>query len=155
MLSHAIWVKGKKQALSALSEAEEQGWEGGYFARHRKSSFTTPDGYIPSSPPNQRNFDAFGSETEPEPEPESALDSEASPQVGLRSLPEELEDNDAATFRASNGKRKEASPDEYLEQKVAEVVIFDYGVAVFLGFEESQERSILEDLSSVSHTSIL
>lgn len=34
---------------------------------------------------------------------------------------------------------------------MAEVVVFDYGVAVFTGFDETEERLILEDLSSVSH----
>lgn len=139
-----------------MSEAEEQGWEGGYFARHRKLSFTTPDGYISSSPPIRPNFDAFASETEAE--PESAVESEASPHVGLRSLPEEIDenthdddDNDAATYRPSNGKGRASSPDEAPDKRMAEVVVFDYGVAVFTGFDQTEERLILEDLSSVSH----
>lgn len=32
------------------------------------------------------------------------------------------------------------------EDRIAEIVIFDYGVVVFFGFEESQERDVLEDL---------
>lgn len=28
---------------------------------------------------------------------------------------------------------------------IAEMVVFDYGVVVFFGFEESQERDVLED----------
>lgn len=132
-------------------------WEGGYFPPDRQSSFSGPDdGYISTSPhvPSPA-FDAFASETEPE--HDSALDSDVSPLVGpLASLHEEDEESDAPTTRPTrrpetNGKTRAyraASPEPEAE-KVAEVVVFDYGVAVFLGFDEHQERMILEDLHAV------
>ncbi|THH30671.1 hypothetical protein EUX98_g3525 [Antrodiella citrinella] len=40
------------------------------------------------------------------------------------------------------------SDDEDLPSKFAEVVFFTYGVVVFLGLEEGQERAILEDVSN-------
>ena len=32
------------------------------------------------------------------------------------------------------------------EDTIAEMIVFDYGVVVFFGFEEAQERDVLEDL---------
>lgn len=90
------------------------------------------------------HFDAFASETEPE--PDSALESEASPLAIQRPLPEN-EESDATTYKPST-KTRVTSP-EPSEQKIGEVVIFDFGVAVFLGFDESSERLILDDLFSV------
>jgi uncharacterized Rmd1/YagE family protein len=145
-LSDAIRLpfKDAKQAVSALSDAEEQGWEGDYFAQQRQPSPPNPDGYILSSPVTT-HFDAFTSETEPE--PDSAVESEASPLAITRPLPE-TDESDVPTYRPSNAKTRVASP-EPPEQKVGEVVIFDYGVAVFLGFDERSERLILDDLFSV------
>lgn len=133
-------------------------WEDGYFPADHRSSFAGPDdGYISTSPhvPSTA-FDAFASETEHE--HDSALESEHSPRVGmLNSLREEDEESDAPTTRPtrrpeSNGKTRayRAATPEPDAEKVAEVVIFDYGVAVFLGFDEHQERMILEDLQAVS-----
>ncbi|KAF8317698.1 DUF155-domain-containing protein [Clavulina sp. PMI_390] len=141
---------GKTKLVSALSEAEEEDWEGGYFApsRSRKESFATPDGYISASPPTQRTFGGFLSETEPE--IESALESETSPRVVHKPLSDtEDAEIETATYRPppSNGKGKLRSPEPQREEaKIAELVVFDYGVAVFTGFEESDERLILEDL---------
>lgn len=134
--------KDAKQAVSALSEAEEQGWEGDYFVQHRLPSPPNPDGYISSSPV-RRHFDGFVSE--PEPEPDSALESEASPVTIPRPLPENGESDTSAP---SNVRDRVTSP-EPPEQKIGEVVLFDYGVAVFLGFDESSERLILDDLFTV------
>jgi len=90
------------------------------------------------------HFDAFVSEAEHE--PDSAPESEASPQVITRSLPGD-EVSDTSTHRPSSAGAKAASP-KGPEQNIGEVVIFDYGVAVFLGFDESSERLILDDLFS-------
>lgn len=34
------------------------------------------------------------------------------------------------------------------EERIAEVVFFAYGIAVFLGVDEGQERAIVEDISN-------
>ncbi|KAG1788265.1 uncharacterized protein HD556DRAFT_1245389, partial [Suillus plorans] len=34
------------------------------------------------------------------------------------------------------------------ERRVAEVVFFAYGIAVFFGLDEGQERAIVEDISN-------
>ena len=97
------------------------------------------------------HFDAFVSEAEHE--PDSAPESEASPLVVTRSLPGD-EVSDTSTHRPSSAGAKAASP-KAPELNIGEVVIFDYGVAVFLGFDESSERLILDDLFSVGLPLIL
>jgi uncharacterized Rmd1/YagE family protein len=32
--------------------------------------------------------------------------------------------------------------------RIAEMIVFDYGVVVFFGFDESQERSLMDDLEN-------
>lgn len=39
-------------------------------------------------------------------------------------------------------------PETESEELIAEVVFFDYGVAVFYGFDEVQERNIIDDLAN-------
>ena len=161
---------GSAEVPSTLTEVEEEDWGGAYFNSHRRTSFgSNVDGYISSSPPANRRFHqaaealALGNS---EAEPDSAIESEASPIAPSRSLPgvregeesegvvEDERDDDAATERASysNGKTKQttaAPPIPQLSENTGEIVVFDYGVAVFLGFDESQERQILDDLLSV------
>lgn len=55
-------------------------------------------------------------------------------------LPEESEAEAEEPRERPQSKRK--------EEEVAEVVFFQYGVVVFFGLEEGQEKSILEDLTN-------
>jgi uncharacterized Rmd1/YagE family protein len=102
--------------VSRLSEAEENGYQGSYFASPAPRSPTSiRDGYVSAgSPVDTRRPRAAPEESEVEAEAEDE---------GDRPL-----------------KRK--------EDEVAEVVFFDYGVAVFFGLDEEQEKGILEDLDS-------
>lgn len=43
---------------------------------------------------------------------------------------------------------RDRAPRTKKEDSIAEVIFFEYGVAVFFGLDEGQERSILEDLDN-------
>ncbi|KAJ7224457.1 hypothetical protein GGX14DRAFT_425731 [Mycena pura] len=131
-----------KSILSRLSEAEEDGYQGTYFPPTH-SPQDRLDGYIGSSSPvfTRKPFS-----------PQSVLDTPASDRVSetLTSEPDSLTEDIAA----------EALPTPFLDdvpqippttsipdEDVAEVVFFEYGVAVFFGLEGEQENSILEDFA--------
>lgn len=103
-------TSGGKSFLTALSEAEENGYEGMYFPSEAVNESFSADGFIPSSSPeDNRN-------------------------VPTTNVPE----------RKNTRPRGKSISDE----KVAEVVFFAYGVVVFYGLEENQERSIIEDITT-------
>ncbi len=113
--------------MTRLSEAEENGYQGTYFTNDTAhSSSPNHDGYISSSPVMTRGtYEVETSEAErttthsdTEREPES-------PEIRLTKPPMQTNVED-----------------------VAEVVFFEYGVVVFFGLEEGQERSILEDIEN-------
>ena len=99
--------------MSALSEAEEDGYQGTYFAPETATDGFDSEGFIPSSSPDDR-----------------------------RTTPE--------THQPEERKRPGGKTFSY--DKVAEVVFFTYGVVVFYGLEENQEREIIED---IDHAEIL
>ena len=100
--------------LAALSEAEENGYEGTYFPSEDTQESFTADGFIASSSPEDSRLAA-----------ESRSDGE---QLGPQ---------------RSRHRSKSTS-----ENKIAEVVFFAYGVVVFYGLQEAQERSIIDDLNN-------
>ncbi|KAG8920977.1 hypothetical protein FRC01_000495 [Tulasnella sp. 417] len=130
--------------LSQLSEAEDLGYDGTYFA-----TSTSPeqqyllDGYISGSPPVQRKIRRVESsdaepflESETEVEPVGAF-AESTEGVGF-AIPITAPPPERPR-RPTKKKPKNEGDD------IAEMVVFDYGVAVFFGFEEAQERAVLED----------
>jgi uncharacterized Rmd1/YagE family protein len=129
--------------ISKMVEAEEYGYDGSYFTPGSEPppGFAHRDGYISSSPPTSRYPDRVESDTDAEVEI-SVTDPEASPESYAR------------PFHTGSRpvKRSDINPRSktvVFDENIAEVVIFDYGVAVFLGMDESQERAILEDLQMV------
>lgn len=100
--------------LAALSEAEENGYEGTYFPSEEVEDSFTVDGFIASSSPKDSRMAA-----------ESRSDGE---QPG----PQRLRHRSKSTS----------------ENKIAEVVFFAYGVIVFYGLQEAQERSIIDDINN-------
>lgn len=113
---------GTKALLSRLCEAEENGYQGTYFAMPADNSQV--DGYMTSGSVDHRSHERNEFEAEAEGE-------------GDVEVEEHHEDRIEEPIQA------ERVPDELF----AEVVLFAYGVAVFYGFSESQEQSILEDLA--------
>src|SRR5262245_57178290 len=111
-----------KSLLSRLSEAEEAGYQGTYFAPQPQQSPTSAqDGYVTSSSPTDTRSSRplFESDAETDLEPE---------------------------FKPRMRKPKPLNPTD----EVAEVVFFQYGVIVFFGLEEGQEKDILEDIGRAS-----
>lgn len=99
---------GGKSILTRLSEAEENGYEGTYFSSRDASDTLSPDGFIPSS------------------------------------FPDDFRRSDESNGEATGRPRRKSVTDE----RVAEVVFFAYGVVVFFGLQESQERSIIYDIQT-------
>ncbi|KAJ7173781.1 hypothetical protein C8R46DRAFT_1083954 [Mycena filopes] len=128
-----------RSILSRLSEAEEDGYQGTYFpAAHSPKAHR--DGYISSSSPvfTRKQFAPPSESSVPE-----TPASEDIPQTPA-SEPDPGPSNAGNDTPASEGAPAPAIP----EEDVAEVVFFEYGVVVFFGLEEHQERSILEDIDN-------
>ena len=131
--------------LTRMSQAEEDGYTGSYFipGRSPENGFWRDDGYIAGhSPPTVRR--------EPE---ESEVDGESrdrglSVSVERAETPAVVAQDlaftqvPAAAPQASEPRTPVLAPGE----DAAEIVFFTYGVAVFFGFDEMEERYILEDM---------
>ncbi|KAG1716827.1 hypothetical protein ID866_349 [Astraeus odoratus] len=115
---------GTKALLSRLCEAEENGYQGSYFAPTTDPPRT--DGYMTSGSVEHRPHALT-----PPNESEAEVEEDGEEHHDRHERTEEL-----------------MSPERVTEDHVAEVVFFAYGVAVFYGFSEAQERSILEDLAN-------
>lgn len=125
--------------LSRMSQAEEDGYTGSYFVpgRSPERGFSH-DGYIArsltGSPPIDRRIrDLEESEVEGESrDREFLVDTPLLTQTPTLAPP---------TAPVSEPRTPVAAGDD-----AAEIVFFAYGVAVFFGFDEMQERDILEDV---------
>lgn len=120
-------VLGGMSLFAKMNEAEDRGYDGDYFtSTSPELNRFSRDGYIQSSPPRNRNISYRSSSTDSEQEPE-------------------LESDYPNPRRNGKGKARRRMSDQFEETSRAEVVVFDYGVTVFMGMEESQEKAILED----------
>ena len=128
-----------RKMLFKMSQAEEYGYDGSYFPPSSPVNvgFIHQDGYISSSPQN-RYRDTTESDTDAE---------QWATSTGPESSPPPTP-HVSAKVASKPGRIKDDTV-QNLEQSVGEVVIFDYGVAVFLGFNERQEREMLEDVQRV------
>ncbi|KXN92159.1 Sporulation protein RMD8 [Leucoagaricus sp. SymC.cos] len=116
--------------MTALSEAEEDGYQGSYFTQPiRRSSVDMRDG--PSS-----SVAVLLSDTE------AWTDSESIPTQ--RRAIQVREPHPAVTPPPP----KEPTTSTPPEDEIAEVVFFEYGVVVFFGLTERQENDILEDIEN-------
>lgn len=120
-----------KSILAQLSEAEEMGYHDSYFTQTEES--TNDDGYMTSSSPNDAR-QGFPQRT-------TSTEDLLSPTSHLSSSPETIRQPPPAS---SSRIERERTP----EQENAEVVFFEYGVVVFFGLTENQEKSILEDVEN-------
>ncbi|KAF5386501.1 hypothetical protein D9757_005859 [Collybiopsis confluens] len=130
-----------KSILARLSEAEEMGYQGSYFTSQADPSHD--DGYMTSSSPiNERQPLIQRTPNSVVTEISDELNSAAfSTTSYISSSPE--------TVR----QQREPSPSRGYqtrepEQENAEVVFFEYGVVVFFGLTESEEKSVLEDIEN-------
>lgn len=134
-----------KSILSRLSEAEENGYQGQYFTSQPVKSSSLRDGYISSTSPVQtRKPFSSPAQTPASEVDEPAAESEVEPPTAESEVEPPTPYSDAAELQPVLPLNPTNAPDE----DVAEVVFFDYGVIVFFGLEEGQERSILEDVEN-------
>jgi uncharacterized Rmd1/YagE family protein len=142
-----------------LADVEDAGYQGTYFASSpptRRARFDPADGYISTSPTEMRRAarepdtegegDATETETEPLLSPPPDLDALLSPPASAApfTTPEPSPSPLPETPLES---AHEPAPDH---AAVAEVVFFAYGVVVFFGLDEAQERGVLEDIAGAS-----
>ncbi|TFK46874.1 DUF155-domain-containing protein [Heliocybe sulcata] len=117
-----------ERLMKRMSEAEENGYQGMYFTSQSPETKFSESGYIPSVSP--KTPPAMSSVTEREEEREAETDTERD--GGGRETP-----------------RPQAASAPYkVEENVAEVIFFSYGVVAFFGMQEGEERSILEDVEN-------
>ncbi|KAF8260817.1 hypothetical protein EI94DRAFT_870653 [Lactarius quietus] len=129
--------------LTRMSQAEEDGYTGSYFipGRSPEVGFWRDDGYIAGqSPPTTRR--------EPE---ESEVDGESRDRglsVDTAETPVLVAQEPAFTplSAAQPPASEPRTPVLAPGDDAAEIVFFAYGVAVFFGFDEMEERHILEDV---------
>ncbi|KAL0066921.1 Sad1-interacting factor 3 [Marasmius tenuissimus] len=150
-----------KSILNVLSEAEENGYQGSYFVHNNEQSQTPHhDGYLTSSPTDTRNNTTVTTPATPgyytsasEAEAETDHYASASEAEGVNHEP--YSNPDAQTMGSppepstsfpivSPPGKASQSPEK--DDEHAEAVFFEYGVVVFFGFTEVQEKSILEDV---------
>ena len=126
--------------FSRMSEAEERGWQGTYFPTEApEEPHLDANGFIPSSPEQNRNARPRTEDGVPE--------SDAEPDHGEDAREDDhLEKEDAPTPAAEYIQPSISA--QTIDEDIAEVVFFEYGVVVFFGLEEGQERGILEDISN-------
>ena len=128
-----------------MSQAEEDGYTGSYFIPGRSPekgfTFWRDDGYIAGhSPPGIRR------------EPSNSEVDGESRDRGLSMEPAETPTLVAQDLAFTHGSTGAPPPEEPNPPTVApgddaaEIVFFTYGVAVFFGFDEMEERYILEDV---------
>ena len=128
---------GTRAMLSKMTEAEEYGYDGSYFTPAVANLESHEhDGYISTSPQAHYRTDRMESDTEAEGET-AASEMEDS----MRTPPPPKPNPQPKSY--SKARATMTAP---FDEQVAEVVVFDYGVVVFLGMEQAQERNILEDL---------
>lgn len=153
-----------KAHLSRLSEAEENGYQGSYFATPRphsreEISRREDDGYVTEG--REGGYVTEGSPVETRRERDHSrmltAESEAGGETEVDGRfvtnaageTEVEQDNpqerDELTLHQSSPQQ---DPEPESEEPIAEVVFFAYGVAVFYGFNEAQERNIIDDLAN-------
>lgn len=123
-----------------MSEAEERGWQGTYFPTEApEEPHLDANGFIPSSPEQNRNARPRTEDGVPE--------SDAEPDHGDDAQEDNHTEKEDTPTPAAEYIQPSVSA-QTIDEDIAEVVFFEYGVVVFFGLEEGQERGILEDISN-------
>ncbi|KDR80337.1 hypothetical protein GALMADRAFT_242713 [Galerina marginata CBS 339.88] len=171
-------MKTGKSFLAHLSEAEENGYQGQYFTSSgNRSPDSIREGYISSSSPVDTRKSKMPEPSSPTTpirlNPPAETDEELEPDPGFATEPEsqtphsefapnelhthgELDpgaETDPGTYtpwkapeETSNRDREAAL--KHRDEEIAEAVFFEYGVVVFFGLDERQEKDIIEDIEN-------
>jgi uncharacterized Rmd1/YagE family protein len=134
-----------KSILSRLSEAEENGYQGTYFTSQEVQSPPFRDGYIASSSPVDTRHPHPNTDAPETPSSEIELPTPTSADVELPTPYSDAEPDINWKPKSKSGALPQIKTPE---EDLAEVVFFEYGVVVFFGLEEGQERGILEDIEN-------
>ncbi|KAH9039201.1 DUF155-domain-containing protein [Lactarius hengduanensis] len=129
--------------LTRMSQAEEDGYTGSYFVpgRSPENGFWRDDGYIAGHSPPAPRREPEDSEVEGESRDRGrSVGSAETPALAPPELT--FTPASAGTLPVSEPRTPVLAPGD----DAAEIVFFAYGVVVFFGFEEMQERYILEDV---------
>lgn len=124
---------GGENITSQFIEAEENGYEGTYFTSEDPNEpLISSDGFIPSITPDELH--GQGPNSYP----------------GLQAPNLETISESPEMPRPRGNRQRERKPQvtPALDENVAEVIFFAYGVVVFFGFQESEERAVLEDIEN-------
>jgi uncharacterized Rmd1/YagE family protein len=139
---------GRKAIHARLSEAEENGYQGTYFSAGVPAGAPLDEhGFIASSPSDPRlaarlaesaptDTEAEGAATAVEAEHEHEHEPE-------HDVPAELLSPATPGVPVTQPLMAPVP-----EERVGEAVFFEYGVVVFFGLEEAQERAVLEDIAA-------
>lgn len=139
--SPAVKSPGGVSLLERMTQAEDLGYNDTYF----------PASDDPAAPPFDPSAEYLLSHSPPA---VSTTESWVSPSTEEGSSPSWSENSETPTatvpppaettesFRPKAERRKSKSSHQ---PRVAEAVFFSYGVSVFFGFEEGQERDVMED----------
>ncbi|KAH9941666.1 uncharacterized protein BXZ73DRAFT_41380 [Epithele typhae] len=141
---------GNEDPSSGLSEAEDEGYQGGYFASLDPSTSPGIDGFIPSTSPETMTHRP-SAPTPEGPGVVSEVGQIARSQDGAPFLSPEDSHPVIIAPRRQNFGRPRKTPRRTIttdEQNFAEAIFFQYGVVVFFGMREDQELSILEDVEA-------
>jgi uncharacterized Rmd1/YagE family protein len=138
--SSAAHVTEAKSLQTRFAEAEENGYQGSYFVPQSDPP-PASDGYMTSgSHGDSRRPPPPSVESEAEVEAEYVDEGEHSYVVNERR--QETMDRE--------GHMRHQQPEGKEEDRIADVVFFAYGVVVFFGLDEGQERAIVEDLNNAN-----
>ncbi|PPQ99249.1 hypothetical protein CVT24_009294 [Panaeolus cyanescens] len=161
-------TKAGVSVMAHLSEAEENGYQGTYFTTERSRSPTSlREGYISTGSPVEtiKQYNQYHHQPEEEPDlgmmTEPELETPASEFV-LPTAPDAVEidpgaETDPGIYKTWKSIVEEttevdAPPRVSKDDDVGEVVFFEYGVVVFFGLSEREEKDILED---VAHAGVM
>ena len=152
--SSAAPKKRGKSVTAHLSEAEENGYQGTYFVQHSEpSADQIQEGYISTSPLTVRRSVSFAgdeNETTTDAETERGFATEPEPAM-VDVVPRSVDDPGAETDPGIYGPRPTPLPSvPPPEEHVGEVIFFEYGVVVFFGLSEADERGILDDVDNAA-----
>ncbi|KAJ7089680.1 hypothetical protein B0H15DRAFT_266547 [Mycena belliarum] len=135
-----------RSILARLSEAEEDGYQGTYFPT-AYSPEAQRDGYIGSSSPEFTRKLSRPDSVPQTPASERMPQTPASEPGPSAALGDETPASEVPpTAYSDEPPQRPTAP--IPEEDVAEVVFFEYGVVVFFGLEEVQEKSVLEDIEN-------
>lgn len=141
---------GNEDPSTGFSEAEEEGYQGGYFTSINPSTSPGIEGFIPSASPETATHRPSAPSAEDPSEAAVLRETlkQEHEQVVLSpedSQPVLIVPQKQGSRRPRRSTRRAATTDE---QNFVEAIFFEYGVVVFFGMREDQELSVIEDVQA-------